>query len=115
MPIAFVNKALVQGDMNHAGARQAPKGFNGSWNQLYDRKTGQPERVFTIEERTTDESGKTKVTGYFNCVAKTPAIIEAIEAAQWTEVSLVGELVYNRDTKYLQIVVNEVVPAESVK
>jgi hypothetical protein len=109
MPVAYVKRALVQGSMEHEGAKAAPKGFNGSWSQLFDRKTGQPERVFTIEERTTDEAGKTKVTGYFNCVAKGD-IIAQVEALQWTEVSLVAELKFNRDTKYLQL---EVVKVEA--
>jgi len=112
MPTAFVKRALVQGDMAHEGSKLAPKGFNGSWNTLFDRKTGSPERVFTIEERSTDESGKTKVTGYFNCVAK-GELMEAIEAAQWTEVSLVTELRFNRDTKYLQLEVVKVIPVEA--
>ncbi len=110
--MAYVKRALVQGDMAHEGAKAAPKGFNGSWSYLFDRKTGAPERVFTIEERTTDEAGKTKVTGYFNCVAK-GEIMEAIEAAQWTEVSLVTELKFNRDTKYLQLEVVQVIPVEA--
>ncbi len=111
MPVAYVKRALVQGDMAHEGAKAAPKGFNGSWSYLFDRKTGAPERVFTIEERTTDEAGKTKVTGYFNCVAKSGDIIEQLEALQWTEVSLVAELKFNRDTKYLQLEVVKVEPA----
>lgn len=110
MPVAYVKRALLQGSMEHEGAKAAPKGFNGSWSQLFDRKTGQPERVFTIEERATDETGKVKVTGYFNCVAKDPAIIAQIESLQWTEVSLVAELKFNRDTKYLQL---EVVKVEA--
>jgi hypothetical protein len=93
MPTAFVKRALVQGDMAHEGAKLAPKGF-------------------TIEERSTDESGKTKVTGYFNCVAK-GEVMEAIEAAQWSEVSLVTELRFNRDTKYLQLEVVKVIPVEA--
>ena len=112
MPTAFVKRALIQGAMDHEGAKQAPKGFNGSWNTLFDRKTGSPERVFTIEERSTDEAGKLKVTGYFNCVAK-GEIMEAIEAAQWSEVSLITELKFNRDTKYLQLEVVKVLPVEA--
>jgi hypothetical protein len=109
MPVAYVKRALVQGDMAHEGAKAAPKGFNGSWSQLFDRKTGAAERVFTIEERTTDDAGKVKVTGYFNCVAK-GEMIPVIEAAQWQEVSLVAELKFNRDTKYLQL---EIVKVEA--
>jgi hypothetical protein len=112
MPVAYVKRALVQGDMEHEGAKAAPKGFNGSWSNLFDRKTGAAERVFTIEERTTDDSGKTKVTGYFNCVAKGDLIAQ-IEALQWTEVSLVAELKFNRDTKYLQLEVVKVSAVEA--
>lgn len=112
MPVAFVKRALIQGAMDHEGAKQAPKGFNGSWNTLFDRKTGKPERVFTIEERSTDESGKTKVTGYFNCVAK-GELMEAIEKVQWTEVSLVANLNQNRDTKYLLFEITQVLPVEA--
>ena len=39
--------------------------------------------------------------------------MEAIEAAQWTEVSLVTELRFNRDTKYLQLEVVKVIPVEA--
>jgi hypothetical protein len=112
MPTAFVKRALVQGDMDHEGAKHAPKGFNGSWDVRYNSKTGKPMRLFTIEERSSDETGKTKVTGYFNCVAA-EEVMEAIEAVQWTEVSLVTELRFNRDTKYLQLEVVKVIPVEA--
>ena len=38
-------------------------------------------------------------------------IIEQIDAAQWSEVSLVAELKFNRDTKYLQLEIVKVEPA----
>jgi hypothetical protein len=111
MAVAYLIRALVQGDMSHDGARQAPKGFNGSWDIRYDSKTGAPMRLFTVEERAVDAEGKTKVTGYYNCVAK-GELKEAIEAAQWTEVELVADLRFNRDTKYLQLEVVKVSPVK---
>jgi hypothetical protein len=108
----FVKRALIQGAMDHEGAKQAPKGFNGSWDIRYNSKTGDKLRIFTIEERTSDEAGKLKVTGYYNCVAS-GEIMEAIEAAQWSEVSLITEIKFNRDTKYLQLEVVKVLPVEA--
>lgn len=111
MPTAYFKLALIQGDMQHEAARTlAPRGFNGSWLVQYDRKTGAPERTFTVEERSIVD-GKVKVNGYFNCVAKDPAVMAAIEQLQWSTAELVGELTWNRDTKYLQFVVTEVRPA----
>lgn len=111
MAVAYLIRALVQGDMSHDGARLAPKGFNGSWDLRYDRITGEPERVFTVEERAVDAEGKTKVTGYYNCVAR-GELKAVIEAAQWTEVELVADIKFNRDTKYLQLVVVKVSPVK---
>jgi len=111
MAVAYLLRALVQGDMSHDGARLAPKGFNGSWDLRYDRKTGAAERIFTVEERSVDADGKTKVTGYYNCVAR-GELKEAIEALQWTEVELVADLKFNRDTKYLQLEVVTIKPAK---
>jgi hypothetical protein len=112
MPVAYVKRALVQGGMDHEGARQAPKGFNGSWDIRYDSKTGAPMRLFTIEERSIDDAGKTKVTGYFNCVAKGDLMAQ-IDALQWSEVEIVAELRHNRDTKYLQFEVVKVSKVEA--
>ncbi len=112
MPVAYVKRALVQGDMEHEGAKAAPKGFNGSWDIRYDSKTGAPMRLFTIEERSIDETGKTKVTGYFNCVAK-GELMEQIDALQWSVVEIVAELRHNRDTKYLQFEVVKVSAVEA--
>jgi len=114
MPTAYFKTALIQGDMNHEAARAlAPKGFNGSWTTVYNRKTGAPEQAFTIEERSIDETGKVKVTGYFNAIATDPAVIEALSGMQWTVAELVGELIYNRDTKYMQFLITEVRPASA--
>ena len=111
MAVAYLIRALVQGDMSHDGARLAPRGFNGSWDLRYDRKTGEPERIFTVEERAVDAEGKTKVTGYYNCVAR-GELKAVIEAAQWTEVELVADIKFNRDTKYLQLEVVKVSPVK---
>jgi ketosteroid isomerase-like protein len=110
MAVTLVQRALIQGDPTHANAKMR-EGFRGSWNRMFDRKTGSPEQLFTIEERSVDASGAVKVLGYYNCVAKGDQIA-AVEAAQWSEVELLTTLRWNRDTKYLQLEVVEVKPIQ---
>jgi hypothetical protein len=110
MPVAYFTRALIQGAMTHAGAKDAPRGFNGSWQTKYDRNTGHPEQWFTIEERVLDDAtGKLKVTGYHNFVAKGD-LIDQIAAFQWAEVELVAEYHQNRETKYTWFELVEVRP-----
>lgn len=108
MAVTLVERALIQGDPKHAQA-QMRKGFNGSWAIQYDRKTGEPEQLFTIEERGEGADGTTRVLGYYNCVAR-GEMIKAVEAAQWSEVELLTSLKFNRDTKYLQLEITEIKP-----
>ena len=115
MAVALVQRALIQGDPKHAQAKMR-EGFKGSWAKETERKldaAGNPVFVqrFTIEERGHTEDGSVRVLGYYNCVAKGDVIAQ-IEAAQWTEVELLGKINWNRDTKYLNFEVMEVKPVQ---
>lgn len=102
MAIAGIQYGQIIGKFDHESA--APRaGALDTMNIQFDRKTGEKELHFMVEDRSADG----KVLNYLYCVAKGDAI-EQVNAKQWQVVSIAGELKWNRTSKFLSVQVASV-------
>jgi hypothetical protein len=103
MSFVAIPTGQIIGKFTHAEAKPRA-GALDTMNIQYDRKTGEREIHFMVEDRATDG----KVLNYLYCVAKGDEAIAAVEAKQWQVVEITGLLNWNRTSKFLSVTVAEV-------